>query len=56
MMLDIYNELLKFIDKDKILKDEPMTLHTSFKIGGKADFLVKPSTEDYFNFKIFKRK
>lgn len=46
MMLDIYNELLKFIDKDKILKDEPMTLHTSFKIGGKADFLVKPSTED----------
>ena len=46
MMLDIYNELLKFIDKDKILKDEPMALHTSFKIGGKADFLVKPSTED----------
>ncbi len=46
MMLDIYNELLKFIDKDKILKDEPMELHTSFKIGGKADFLVKPSTED----------
>ena len=44
MMLDIYNELLKFIDKDKILKDEPMALHTSFKIGGKADFLVKPST------------
>lgn len=46
MMLDIYNELLKFIDKDKILKDEPMALHTSFKIGGKADFLVKPSTKD----------
>ena len=45
-MLDIYNELVKFIDKDKILKDEPMALHTSFKIGGKADFLVKPSTED----------
>lgn len=45
-MLDIYSELQKIICKEKILKDESMALHTSFKIGGIADFLVKPSTED----------
>lgn len=44
-MLDIYTELQKIIDKEKILKDESMALHTSFKIGGVADFLVNPSTE-----------
>lgn len=42
-MLDIYNELLKIMEEDKILRDEPMSLHTSFKIGGTADFFVKPT-------------
>lgn len=38
---NIYNDLLKLIDESKILKDEPMKNHTTFKIGGNADFLIK---------------
>ena len=38
---NIYNDLLQIIDENKILKDEPMKNHTSFKIGGNADFLIK---------------
>ena len=30
--------------EDKIIFDEPMNKHTSFKIGGKADFFVKVKT------------
>lgn len=33
------------IDKSRILKDEPMRLHTSFRIGGPADALVLVNNE-----------
>ncbi len=39
-MTDINGELLKIIDKNDILIDEPMTKHTSFKVGGNADFFI----------------
>ena len=39
-MIDINQELLKIVDKSDILIDEPMTKHTSFKVGGKADYFV----------------
>lgn len=39
-MIDINQELLKIVDKSDILKDEPMKKHTSFKVGGKADYFV----------------
>ena len=32
------------IDSTRIYYDEPMTKHTSFKIGGKADCLIKADT------------
>ena len=38
---NIYTELEKVITTSKILKNEDMSKHTSFKIGGKADILVK---------------
>ena len=38
---NIYNDLSQLIDESKILKDEPMKNHTTFKIGGNADFLIK---------------
>lgn len=41
---DIYNELLKNISTEKIILDEHMSKHTSFKIGGKADIYVKANT------------
>lgn len=39
-MIDINQELLKIVDKNDILIDESMKKHTSFKVGGKADFFV----------------
>ena len=38
---EIYDELLKNISKDKIILNEPISKHTSFKIGGNADIYVK---------------
>lgn len=43
----IYEELKKNITKSNIYINEPMSKHTSFKIGGNADILVKiKSVED----------
>ncbi|MCL1998322.1 MAG: UDP-N-acetylmuramate dehydrogenase [Turicibacter sp.] len=39
-----FNSLSKIIPPDRILVDEPMSRHTSFKIGGPADFLVLPNS------------
>lgn len=38
------NEIEKFISKDKIYINEPMSKHTSFKIGGPAECLIKLQT------------
>ena len=40
-MEEIYNELIKQINKDRVLQNEPMNKHTTFKIGGPADLFVK---------------
>ena len=41
-MQEIYKQLIENgINKENILLDEPMSMHTSFKTGGKADILVK---------------
>ncbi len=42
----IYECLLNIIDKNNIKIDEPMSKHISFKVGGPADILVKPNTEE----------
>lgn len=44
--MNIYEELCKIVSKDQILKDEPMDKHTTFRAGGKADYLVMPSNEE----------
>ena len=36
----IYNKLLELVPKENILVEEPMKKHTSFQVGGKADFFV----------------
>lgn len=38
----IYNEMLKFLSENQMYLNEPMSKHTSFKIGGTADVFVKP--------------
>lgn len=42
----IYEKLLNIIDKNDIKIDEPMKKHISFKVGGPADILVRPRTEE----------
>lgn len=43
---EIYELLLQILDENEICRDEPMKLHTSFKIGGPADFFVSPKNVD----------
>lgn len=42
--MKIYDELLNKIEKNKIYLNEPMSKHTTFKIGGKADIYIKIET------------
>lgn len=37
---NIYNDLTKELRNSKVYIDEPMSKHTSFKIGGPADIFV----------------
>ncbi|MBR3831543.1 MAG: FAD-binding protein [Muribaculaceae bacterium] len=32
--------------KERVLREEPLRLHTTLRIGGPADFLVKPESEE----------
>ena len=41
MNSNIYEQLLKVLPKEKIYINEPMSKHTSLRIGGPADFLVE---------------
>lgn len=40
-MENLYDELSKLITKDRILLNEPMYKHTTFRIGGNADIFIK---------------
>ena len=44
--MDFYAELLNIVGKDRVLREEPLRLHTTLRIGGPADFLVKPESEE----------
>ena len=42
MYTDFYNKLKTIISEESILLDEPMSKHTTFRIGGNADMFVSP--------------
>ena len=42
--LETLNKLKQILSDDQILINEPLAKHTTFKIGGPADFLVLPET------------
>ena len=42
MNQDFYNKLAEIVSAEAILKDEPMSKHTTFRIGGNADVFVSP--------------
>ena len=44
MNLNIYSQLIQIIDKERVLLDEPMKKHTTFRVGGNADYFVMPRT------------
>lgn len=47
MNLEFYNQLIQIIDEKRVLCDEPMSKHTTFRVGGPADYFVMPqSTEE----------
>ena len=41
----VRNILSGILEKELIYENEPMSRHTSFKVGGNAAFLVTPETE-----------
>ena len=46
MNLDFYNQLINCIDKERVLLDEPMKQHTTFRVGGNADYFVMPQNAE----------
>ena len=38
------NKLIQIIDKESVCLDEPMKAHTTFRVGGPADYFVTPKT------------
>ena len=42
MNQEFYQKLCEIVGKEQVLTDEPMKKHTTFRIGGPADYLVLP--------------
>ena len=46
LKLNMAEKLTAIVGKDRVLVDEAMSRHTTFKIGGNAKILVQISSED----------
>lgn len=46
METGIYNRLLEIVREDQVKINEPMKDHTTFRVGGPADFFVTPESAD----------
>ena len=44
MKQEFYEKLSKIVEKEQILIEEPMKKHTTFRIGGPAEYLILPQT------------
>ena len=51
---NFYNNIMKITSKDNIKKDEMMSKHTSFKVGGKADYFIEVENNEKDIIKIAK--
>lgn len=40
IFMDLYKKLCEIAGADNVLKDEPMKKHTTFRIGGPADYFI----------------
>ncbi len=52
----IYEELCRIVGERYVLRDEPMSRHTTFRVGGPADYLVIPDRESLSGVTAFCRK
>ena len=43
-MIEITDALMNICGRENVYRDEPMMKHTSFRIGGPADWFVSPET------------
>lgn len=46
MSLNFYNKIVEILDKECVLQDEPMKKHTTFRVGGDADYFVTPRCKE----------
>ena len=46
MNLKFYNRIKEIIEENRIYVDEPMKKHTTFRVGGPADYFVVPRTKE----------
>ena len=46
MKQEFYEKLSKIVRKEQILIEEPMKKHTTFRIGGPAEYLILPQTKE----------
>ena len=43
---NIYDKVVDIVGEENVHTDEPMSRHTTFRIGGNADYFVKPGNAD----------
>ena len=46
MNREFYDKLIEIVSQEVVFTDEPMSKHTTFRIGGNADVLVMPKVSD----------
>ena len=44
--MELYNRLCTITKQENVMKDEPMKKHTTFRIGGPADYFVTPESKE----------
>ena len=44
--MELWNELCTVVGRENIFQNEPMSRHTTFRIGGVADYFVTPTKEE----------
>lgn len=44
MNVEFYNQLIAITEKERVLTEEPMKKHITFRVGGNADYFVMPQT------------
>ena len=56
MKKELENQLKNIVKKGLVAVDEPMSAHTTFRIGGPADYYVEPSFEEVKELLFFLKK